>query len=260
MLFLSSINRTLGPINSTKTLEIRGIMYGRINKIVYCLDTLQVKGLINSQNKLVAVSKCKDEIIEKCKNLGIKVNYEPIKMDTYSEDILKEQYMTHKHYYNVRKASSDMLNIKIRFPSIPEDISENMIKFILHYKLNDKTSSWACDKGDLKSKVEGVQECKCFTSDGPLSFTPSGDWDVIYFLDAREWLDDNFVLYRVGLKKTSNEWKSIKVNKKQTFEEQCIQGRRPHISWDAIYPQISDYCEKIFEGSFEDIFTPVNHK
>ena len=86
MLFLSSINRTLGPINRTpinsaKTLEIRGIMYGRINKIVYCLDTLQVKGLINSQNKLVAVSKCKGEILEKCKNLGIRVSSTPKKMD-----------------------------------------------------------------------------------------------------------------------------------------------------------------------------------
>jgi hypothetical protein len=41
----------------------------------------------------------------------------------------------------------------------------------------------------------GFQECKCFTSDGPLSFTPSSNWDVIYFLDARDWLNDNFILY-----------------------------------------------------------------
>lgn len=78
MLFLSSIQ---GYIKSVNTLEIRGIMYGRIKKIVYCLDTLQVKGLINSQKKLVSVSKCKGEIIEKCKNLGIKVNCAPKKMD-----------------------------------------------------------------------------------------------------------------------------------------------------------------------------------
>jgi hypothetical protein len=251
MLFLSSTK-------ASSTLEIKGIMYGRISKIVYCLDTLQIKGLIKggekSPNKLVSVSKCKDEILEKCKNLGIKVKYEPIKMDTYTEDILKEQYITHKNYYNIRKASADRLNIKIRFPSIPEDISENIIKFILHYKRNDKTSSWACSKGDLYSKIEGVQECKCFTSDGPLSFTPSGEWDVIYFLDARVWLDDKFVLYRVNLKKSSNEWKNIKVNKKQTFEEQCLQGRRPHINWEGIQPQIIDHSEKVFEGSFEDIF------
>ena len=75
MLYLSSIKR------ATTTLEIRGIMYGRINKIVYCLDTLQVKGLINSQKKLIAVSKCKNEILEKCNNLGIKVSSTPKKME-----------------------------------------------------------------------------------------------------------------------------------------------------------------------------------
>ncbi len=78
MLFLSSIQ---GYIKRTNTLEIRGIMYGRIKKIVYCLDTLQVKGLIKPPNKLVSVSKCKAEIIEKCKNLGIKVSCAPKKMD-----------------------------------------------------------------------------------------------------------------------------------------------------------------------------------
>ncbi len=81
MLFLSSIQ---GYIKLTTTLEIRGIMYGRINKIVYCLDTLQVKGLIKLPNKLVSVSKCKGEILEKCKNLGIKVNCAPKKISIYN--------------------------------------------------------------------------------------------------------------------------------------------------------------------------------
>ena len=58
----------------------------------------------------------------------------------------------------------------------------------------------------------------------------------------------------MNLKKSSNEWKNIKVNKKQTFEEQCLQGRRPHINWEGIQPQIIDHSEKVFEGSFEDIF------
>jgi len=71
MLFLSSIEGC-----SLKTLEIKGLTYGRINKIVYCLDTLQIKGLIKANgagNKFVSVVKCKDEILEKCKKLDIKV-------------------------------------------------------------------------------------------------------------------------------------------------------------------------------------------
>lgn len=174
-------------------------------------------------------------------------------VDKYSKEILREQYELHKNYVISRKNSSKLLNFKIRLPCIPEDISENMIKFIIH-KRGDVTSSWNC-KGDLLSSIEGKQECKCFTSTGPISFTPSSEWDSIYFLDATNWLsdNDNFKLYKFPYKRTSDEWKNIKVNKNQTFEDQSLQGRRPRINWSGLYPQIKEKCSLIFEGSFEDI-------
>jgi len=170
------------------------------------------------------------------------------KMDHYTADLLRAQYAHHKNYVKARKE----IDIKIRLPCIPEDISENIIKMILHHKLNDKTSTWDC-KGDLKSKKEGTQECKCFTSDGPLSFTPSSVWDVIYFLDARDWLNDQFILYRIPLSNLSPEWKKIMVNKHQSFADQAQQGRRPRITWESLYPQLQ-CVSKVFEGTFEDIF------
>lgn len=171
--------------------------------------------------------------------------------DLYSKEILKQQYELHKNYVINRKNSSKLLNINFRLPCIPEDISENMIKFIIH-KNGDNTSSWDC-KGDLLSSIEGKQECKCFTSTGPISFTPSSEWDSIYFLDATEWLNDCFKLYKFPYKRTSDEWKNIKVNKKQTFEDQSLQGRRPRINWSGLYPQIKEKCCLVFEGSFDDI-------
>jgi hypothetical protein len=174
--------------------------------------------------------------------------------DTYTESVLKEQFDLHKNYVNQRKESSKKLKITFRLPSIPEDISENIIKFIIH-KNGDTTSNWNCS-GDLISEKEGKQECKCFTSDGPPSFTPSSDWDVIYFLDARNWLNNKLILYKINLKRSSDEWKKIKVNKKQTFDDQCKQGRRPRLTWNSLQPQISEYTTKIFEGTFDDIFTP----
>jgi hypothetical protein len=167
----------------------------------------------------------------------------------YTETILKEQYNIHKEYVKSRIESSKTLGFKIRLPSIPEDISENIIKFMIH-KSGDTTSSWDCKRGDLVSTTEGKQECKCFTSDGPSSFTPTSEWDIIYFLDAKNWLNDKFILYKVNLKNTSEEWKSIKVNKKQTFEDQCKQKRRPRINWKQLYPQISQFCEIVFDGFF----------
>ena len=174
------------------------------------------------------------------------------KIDKYTESILRAQYQSHKNYVIERMKLLKV--VKIRLPCIPEDISENIIKFIIH-KYGDKSSSWNCKSGDLISKKEGKQECKCFTSNGPSSFTPSSDWDVIYFFDARNWLNDIFILYRIKLKRTSDEWKKIKVSKIQTFDDQCQQGRRPRISWNSLQPQISEFCTKIYEGTFEDIFS-----
>lgn len=170
----------------------------------------------------------------------------------YTQHTLRTQYSLYKMYVNGRRK---VTTAHIRLPGFPEDISENIIKYIIQNKLGDRTSTWGCKTGDLYSQVEGKQECKCFSSEGPSSFTPTSDWDVIYFLDARKWLDDDmFTLYRIPLKRTSEEWKSIKVSKTQTFEDQVKQGRRPRINWNQLYPQIYMHCEKVYEGYFNDIF------
>ena len=83
--------------------------------------------------------------------------------DTYTPDILKEQYKSHTDYVKLRKESATRLKILVRLPHIPEDISENMIKFIIRNWVGDKTSTWSCKSGDLHSDIEGTQECKCFT-------------------------------------------------------------------------------------------------
>lgn len=180
--------------------------------------------------------------------------------DSYTGDLLREQYNLHKNYVSQRIKTTKEIGVNVRLPNMPEDISENIIKEIIRNKLNDKTSTWDCKTGDLHSQKEGKQECKCFTSDGPLSFTPSSDWDVIYFLDARNWLNDKLALYKVTLKMSSIEWKNIKVSKTQTFADQTRQGRRPRITWESLYPSIASNCIKIYQGTFDDIFNPFEVK
>lgn len=175
--------------------------------------------------------------------------------DIYTKEILETQYALHKAYVMGRIETTKKIGVKVRLPSIPEDISENIIKQIIRNKLHDSTSSWDC-KGDLQSKKEGKQECKCFTSDGPLSFTPSSEWDIIYFLDARNWLQDQFILYRSALKRTSVEWQNLRMSKTQTFEDQTNQGRRPRIGWESLFPQIQPHCTKVYEGTFENLLIP----
>ena len=172
--------------------------------------------------------------------------------DLYTAQVLKEQFTIHKKYVLSRINTSRALKIRIRLTGIPEDISENMIKMLIRKINGDDTCTWNCD-GDLYSHVEKKQECKCFTSTGPISFTPSTGWNVIYFLDATQWLDNKFVLYRLPLTYDSIIWQNIKINKKQTFCEQANAGRRPRIGWNLLYPQIKDYTEEIWSGTFEEI-------
>ena len=183
-------------------------------------------------------------------------------VDTYTAEVLKESFLQHKNYVIGRKATIAKTGLPIRLPNMPEDISENIVKFLIH-RNGDKTSKWTKSvirkgqkiTGDLVSEKEGTQECKCFTSDGPASFGPEEGWNVIYFLDATHWLEDKFVLWRIPLSNTSKEWKALKMNKSQTHEDQAAQGRRPRISWEGLKPQIEGFCEKIYEGTFDGIFT-----
>lgn len=161
--------------------------------------------------------------------------------DKYTKEVLKENYILYKDFVEKRYIFSKQSKISIRSIGFPEDISENIIKFIIH-SLGDTSSKWKPKKGvggDLFSDVEGKQECKSFTSNGPISFSPTPDWNVLYLLDARKWLNNKVVLYKVTLQSNSKEWNNIQINTTQTFDHKCAQGRRPHVTWAKLFPQIS---------------------
>lgn len=186
--------------------------------------------------------------------------------DKYSEQILRTRYENFKHMYESDQELIDG-GLPIRHQNTPEDITENIAKFIIRKYENDKSCVWCKGinkinkkfglTGDLYSnKFDKTMpiEVKSFTSDGPSQFGPDKKFGVLYFLDLRKWLNDEIILWKVTLNHLSINFKNIKVSKNETMQDQFIKGRRPHISWDKIYPQISDYCEKIYEGTFEGIF------
>lgn len=179
-----------------------------------------------------------------------------LREDTYSADVLRESFTDFRAHYVTRLAMKERTQGAIRCPNTPEDISENFIKFVIRNKVG-APSVWAKmagRPGDLWSEVERVQECKWVTSDGPCSFGPEKDWNVLYVGDAREWLSDRFRIYRIPLAAKSPEWCAIRMSATETFGQQCAQGRRPHIGWDALYAQIRDKAQLVYEGGFEGIF------
>lgn len=172
----------------------------------------------------------------------------------YDENTLRMAWSSHLDYCKSRLKLN--LNHKIRLPIVPEDISENIIKFILR-KNGDNECKWAKDvdgKGDLVSGSKRY-ECKCFTSTGPLSYSPTPDWDKICFLDLTNYLDDKLILYECNLKPTDEEWCKIKLNKNQSFTDQCDEKRRPRLTFDGLKKQLGDKLSKVYEGNFESIFT-----
>jgi hypothetical protein len=202
------------------------------------------------------------EIIEDLKEENNK-NIDDVLSDKYDETILIMRFENFKNTY----LSDEKLiknGLKIRHQNTPEDITENIVKFIIRKYENEKTCVWCkgVDKkyglcGDLYSNKYEKKlpiEVKSFTSNGPSQFGPNKKFGVLYFLDLRKWLNNEITLWKVNLSHQSNEFRNIKVNKTQTMGEQLLEGRRPHISWDDIHPQVSDFCEKIYEGTFENIF------
>jgi hypothetical protein len=182
--------------------------------------------------------------------------------DRYTEEILIQRFNNFKNMYVI---DEELIKggLPIRHQNTPEDITENITKFIIRKYENDKSCVWCKGvnnnnfkfKGDLYSnKYNKVIEVKSFTSNGPSQFGPDKKFGVLYFLDLRKWLKNEIILWKVNLNDLSDEFKNIKVNKIQTMNDQLKEGRRPHISWDNIHHQIIDFCEKIYEGSFENIF------
>jgi hypothetical protein len=184
--------------------------------------------------------------------------------DTYTPEVLRSKYRTFQTYYLSELADQELL--KTRMPNMPEHVSENLVKFILRNHLGVE-SYWAKHvkkPGDLWSPTEGVQECKCFMSDGPSSFGPEKTWDVAYFLDMRKWVANEIVLYRTTLSPRDEAWQSIRMSSEKSkkkeggelWRDQCgTRGARPHIGWEALYPQIRDRCAEVYRGTFEDIFS-----
>lgn len=98
-------------------------------------------------------------------------------------------------------------------------------------------------------------EIKCFTSDGPISFGPTEIWDVLYFLDAKEYKNYLYKLYEVSHANNSVIWKNISVNSTQKIYEQNSQGRRARMSFEEIKKQLGTQCKLVWSGDIRELKT-----
>lgn len=191
-------------------------------------------------------------------------------------DVLRALDLTIQYQKSMNEIFTDGRGI-----NLPQEITENLILSILRY-IKGMDARW-CKETKKPNKISGdgytpatgimvkidpkktkvkvdIQytgmkklEFKCFTSTGPPTFGPTEKWDRIYFLDAIEYHDYKFKLYEVPLSNDSDEWKSLKVNKSQTFEDQAVQGRRPRLVFEDIQTQLGEHCKMIWEGDIRNL-------
>ena len=170
---------------------------------------------------------------------------------TLTKEGLIEFYNSDLSYYKTKKELCKKYSCKGRLPGLSEIVSENIIKFCL---LKNNVNCNNGKVGDLVVNDEFKYECKCFTSDGPISFGPNEQWHSIILLDGREWFNNHFRIILINLKNSDSIWQNIKVNKTETFRDQCNQKRRPRINYDALDKQLDiKYKKVLFEGKLEDI-------
>ena len=113
---------------------------------------------------------------------------------------------------------------------------------------------WDTDKGDLtiydgdkllRLEVKGSLD---LISNSANSFGPTENWDSIYFLDGVQTSQKIYTIYEIKLSNKSHIWQNIKVNKTQTYLDQCNQGRRPRIRWKELREQLGTHIKRIFSG------------
>lgn len=180
------------------------------------------------------------------------INNDIVCVDCDDVENVTDEQVTHilnhyKTYYRVCK------KYKLRAPNFPEGISENIVKYYI-----ENIRCINADVGDL-SKIE--EECtskievKCFTSIGPTSFGPTEVWDELYFLDALNFNKNMYKIYRISMKNTDRRFQKMKVNKKETYGDQCRDGRRPRLCFNMLKKKLEKYdeFELVFDGSYESL-------
>jgi hypothetical protein len=169
--------------------------------------------------------------------------------DELSIEILSEVIDSYNKTVNIYTKINKNLSKKIRMPNLPEVISENVAKYAI-YKKYKIMPTWNCI-GDLKINDCDIQ-IKGFTSTGPSSFGPDSCWSILCFVDATKIKIKHFKVYLIFLTNKNSLWKNLRVNKHETFYQQCLQKRRPRIPFKDIKTQLKDEVKLIFDGKISN--------
>lgn len=147
------------------------------------------------------------------------------------------------------------LNIKNpRRPNFPETNSEFIVKCIIE-KIEHIEIIYP-DAGDLEYKHTGIKiKVKCYSSSGPSSFGPKTKWDILYLLDASNYLNDVIICYKINLASSSDVWQNTNLSQDNKYKTHANNGKRPRNNPIKILQQTKNYTTIIYEGSIKTLLS-----
>ena len=152
---------------------------------------------------------------------GKKVKAKVTIKETGDRELLKSLYSDWK------KLNDRLKKISTRGINLPEAISENAFAFFFpDCKRVVKLKGMKCSFDCINIKTGSRIQIKASSVASDLtSFGPRSEWDELFFLDFSNG-DGSFKIYKI-----EPDWiYKHQVNKKQTFEQQQAENRRPRFS------------------------------
>mgnify|MGYP001458895466 CR=1 FL=1 len=163
------------------------------------------------------------------------------------------------HYNHINVINSKLKNKKCRHNTFPSPTSENICKFAI-YKKYGYMPNWDIKPGDL-GYLDKKIEVKGFMSDGPTSFGPTEKWDILYFVDAKQFLNKIFKVYEVKLSDNSERWNNIEwsgIN----FDTNCIPDL-PNNLKQLTKTKLKELCKErglVIRGNKDELITRLKTK
>lgn len=147
---------------------------------------------------------------------NVKIDYVTIDASRFKDAI--------KAYFLWKELDTIIRTSHTRGVNIPETITETLLCYVSDFKLNKGSGGDAFD--EVNNRVIEIKATSNYDRD-TTSFSPKEEFDALYFvrLDKR-----NDVMYFYDLQMNSESLKNIRVNSKETLEDQQKQGRRPRFS------------------------------
>jgi len=172
---------------------------------------------------------------------------------------LRKLVRAHQLYARVRED----VGCGVRKPLVPEDVTENLVRMYID-RVEGRECWWgkaAGVSGDLMVVCGGQAslkvEVKGFTNgSGPLTFGPKNRFDELWFVDAHELVTARGLvkLYKAPLAFESSEIQAIRVNRKERFADQCVQGRRPKVSFQKFVSEVGEEnVQLVYEGVWNEL-------